>query len=190
MTRRIRMRSRIHRLIAGLGTFAVTVIPGSTAGLPATRTFVTSGYVTFTPGHVAILTLGDVGTSEAPVTADISFVDGENRILASVRGEFRRGQPLELLLRDDPMSRPRVPIRAVVVMHDGGRRAAKRAGHMAAVTVETMNTTTDDFTTPVICFPGSGPELLPPLPPGVLAFQTGDGCAITDLTAAMPPPVP
>jgi hypothetical protein len=183
------MRSRIHGLMAGLGTFAVMVIPGSTAS-PATRTFVTSGYVTFTPGHVAILTLADLGTTNAPVAADISFVDGENRTLASVRGEFRQGQPLELLLRDDPLSRPRVPIRAVVVLHDGGRRVAKRAGHLSAVTVEVMNTTTDDFTTPTICFPGRGPELNPPLPPGVLAFQTGDGCAVTDLTASTPPPLP
>ncbi len=63
--------------------------------------------MSLTPGHVAILTLADVGNRrDAVVSAQLEILDGENQILATANGELRPGQPLELLVRDDVVTGP------------------------------------------------------------------------------------
>ncbi|HJS74566.1 MAG TPA: hypothetical protein VJ921_09775 [Vicinamibacteria bacterium] len=152
------MKSRIHRLVLALGLCSVMLAPSSMAARRV-GTAATTGFLSLTPGHVAILTLADLGPARtAPLLVQLEILDGANRVLSTINGELRPGQPLELEARDDVLTGPRLPVRARVILFDGGKRLTKRTGPRPVLTFEMMNTSTGDITVGLICFPGGGIE--------------------------------
>jgi hypothetical protein len=152
------MKSRIHGLVLALGLCSVLSAPSSIAARRV-GTAATTGLLSLTRGHVAILTLADVGNApNAVVPAVLQILDGENRILATSRGELRPGKPLEVQVEDDLVTGSRLAVRARVVVFDEGRRLV-RGGPLRMATFELMNTSTGDIaleTLGPICFPGGG----------------------------------
>ncbi len=153
------MKNRIHWLLAVLGISFALYSPSSNAARIAGTT-ASTGLLSLTPGHVAILTLADVGDAkDAVAPAQVEILDGANRTLATARGELRPGQPLVLEVRDDVMTGPRLPVRARVLVFDGGRRPTTRPRPLRVLTFEIMNSSTGDIalvTLGPICFPGGG----------------------------------
>jgi hypothetical protein len=152
------MKRRIYWLLALLGVFCMLHAPSSNAAR-VVGTTASTGLLSLTPGHVAILTLADVGgIPSAVVAAQLEILDGADRILASSRGELRPGQPLELMVRDDVMTGPRMPVRARVIVFDGAKLPTL-LGPRRVLTFEMMNSSTGDIalvTLGPICFPGGG----------------------------------
>lgn len=153
------MRSGVHGLVAVMGVSGLLMAPSSNASRTVGRT-ATTGLLSLTPGHVAILTLADVGSAaDAVVVAQLEILDGGNRILASTRGELRPGQPLELEVSGDIVTGPRLPVRARVDVFDGGRRLAKRAGPRPILSFEILDIGSGDVHVGLTClFPGGGIE--------------------------------
>ena len=153
------MRRGIAGLVALLGVSGVLLAQSSNARRIAGTT-ASTGLLSLTPGHVAIATLADVGAAkDAVVTAQIGILDGENQILGTTKGELGPGQPLELEVRDDVVTGLRTPVRARVLVFDGGKPLPKRGGPRRVLTFEIMNSSTGDIavvTLPPVCFPGSG----------------------------------
>jgi hypothetical protein len=153
------MKGRIHWLLGVFGVLSMLHAPSSNAAR-AVGTTASTGLLSLTPGHVAIVTLADVGSAkDAVVAAELEILDGGNRILASTRGELGPGQPLELEVRDDVVTGSRLPVRARVVVFDGGKRPARGLRPRRVLTFEVMNSSTGDIalvTLGPICFPGGG----------------------------------
>jgi hypothetical protein len=154
------MKGRIHAILLALGLFSVLSAPSSMAQRRVATT-ATTGLLSLTRGHIAILTLADVGGApNAVVPAMLQILDGGNRVLATSRGQLRPGKPLELQVRDNVVTSARLPVRARVVVFDEGRSPVP-GGALRIATFEIMNSTTGDFaleTLGPICFPGSGFE--------------------------------
>jgi len=154
------MRSRIHGLVAALGVSAVLFAPSSIASRTVGTT-ATTGLLSLTPGHLAILTLADVGIAkDAVVPAQLEILDGENRILATTRGELRPGQPLELAVTGDVVTGLRLPVRARVHVFDKAKRFSKQVRSRPVLTFEILDIGTGDVHVGLTCpFPGgSGVE--------------------------------
>ncbi|MGH9322203.1 MAG: hypothetical protein ACRD21_18170 [Vicinamibacteria bacterium] len=150
------MRGRIYGLFLLLGTLTVVFAQGAAARIVGTSA--TTGLLTLTPGHVAILTLADVGTvRDAEVVARLEILDGRNRILATTRGVLRPGQPLSLEVKNDGTTGRRQRVRARVRVLDGGRDSTTPKPSKPVLSFEILGSGTGDVHVGLTCpFPGGG----------------------------------
>lgn len=131
----------------------------------------TTGYLSLTPGHAAIVTLAEVGAEHGvPVLVRLEILDGENQVLARSRGILRPGAPLSLTLRGDRVNGARLPVRARALVLDGGRGNPKRSEARPILSFELVSDT-GDVNVGVLCpFPGGR------------GVEFDCGCIIDDLT--------